>query len=196
MNEDKFNTVLSKIDALNAEDPNRVMAGDKACPRELLYSQKLTDWILKLAPQASEELRIAARGQHVCRWKVPREQYEMNRQGYLRWREGLKKFHAETVAGLMKEAGYEEQKIQRVKTLILKKDLRGDPETQTLEDGLCLVFLETQFADLIAKTPSEKMVVIVQKTWQKMSARGKAAALTVSMGQAEKNMLVQSGILS
>ena len=196
MNQDQFNTVLSKIDALNAEDPNRDMSGGKSHPRELLYSQRLTDWVLKLAPQASEELRIAARGQHVCRWKVPREQYEMNRQGYLRWREGLKKFHAETVAGLMRDAGYEEAGIQKVKTLILKKDLKNDLETQILEDGLCLVFLETQFADLIAKTPAEKMTVIVQKTWQKMSAQGKAAALTLSMGQAEKDMLVKSGILS
>ena len=196
MNQDKFNEVLSKIDALNAQDPNQDISGGKAWPRELLYSQRLTDWVLKLSPNASEELRIAARGQHVCRWKVPREQYEMNRQGYLRWREGLKKFHAETVAGLMKHAGYEEANIQRVKTLILKKDLKNDAETQTLEDWLCLVFLETQFADLIAKTPADKMVVIVQKTWQKMSAAGKAAALTLAMGQAEKDMLVKSGILS
>ena len=188
--------MLSQIDALNAQDPNQDMSGGEAFPRELLYSQRLTDWVLKLSPNASEELRIAARGQHVCRWKVPREQYEMNRQGDLRWREGIKKFHAESVAGLMKHAGYEEANIQRVKTLILKKDLKNDAETQTLEDGLCLVFLETQFADLIAKTPADKMAVIVQKTWQKMSAAGKAAALTLAMGQAEKDMLVKSGILS
>ena len=113
MNSEKFETVIRKIDELNAQDPHSW---------ELPYSQGLTEWVLKLNPQAPEELRIAARGQHVSRWTIPREQYEMNRQGYLRWREVLKKFHAETVAGLMREAGYEEDKMQRVKTLILKKD--------------------------------------------------------------------------
>jgi hypothetical protein len=38
-----------------------------------LYAQRLTDWVLRLSPDATEELRLAARCQHICRWEIPRE---------------------------------------------------------------------------------------------------------------------------
>ena len=61
---------------------------------------------------------------------------------------GLKKFHAEQTAEILRDTGYNEETIDRVKHLILKKRLKLDPEVQSLEDALCLVFLETQFLKL------------------------------------------------
>lgn len=182
----KSEAVIKKIDELNSQDPHQ---------RELLYSERLTEWVMKLDPSAPEELRIAARGQHVQRWTLPREQYAMNRQGYLRWRETLKKFHAETVAGLMRESGYEEAKMERVKTLILKKNLRSDSDTQTLENALCLVFLQYQFAELNAKTAPEKMKDVLRKSWEKMSEKGRAEALKLSYADSEKQALKEAGII-
>ena len=113
----------------------------------------------------------------------------MNRAGYLRWRETLKTFHADTIAGLMREEGYPDDAIQRVRTLMGKRQLGSDPETQTLEDALCLVFLETQFADLRHKTPEEKMREIVRKTWGKMSERARAEALALPLSEADRRYL-------
>ncbi|PYJ02844.1 MAG: hypothetical protein DME25_14860, partial [Verrucomicrobia bacterium] len=91
----RFAAALRRFDQENSRDPNRETVDGAEHPRELIYAQWLTDWMLKLCPQASEELRLAARCQHLCRWQVPRDSYPMTRAGYLQWREGLKKFHAE-----------------------------------------------------------------------------------------------------
>src|SRR5439155_8492595 len=123
-------------------DPNRETVDGAEHPRELIYAQWLTDWMLKLCPQASEELRLAARCQHLCRWQVPRDSYPMTRAGYLRWRGDLKKFHAQKAGEILRETGYPEEVITRVQALNLKKNFPQDPESLVLEDALCLVFLE------------------------------------------------------
>ena len=179
----RLQQVLDRLDALNRDDP---------ASRELPYAQQLTGWVQRLNPKASEVLLIAARGQHVRRWTIPRSQYPMNRQGYLRWRETLKSFHADTVAGVMREAGYQDEEIGRVRRLMSKRELGSDAETQTLEDALCLVFLDTQFADLRAKTSDDKMVEVLRKTWIKMSEAARAEALRLSLGAAEQELLKQA----
>ena len=189
MTSDRFQQLIQRIDQLNSQDPNTEVVEGAARPRELVYSQRLTNWVLRLNPDASEALRIAAHGQHIQRWTIPRSQYPMTRQGYLRWRETLKTFHAKTVGELMREVGYLAEMVQRVQQIIGKRQLPNDPDTQTLEDALCLVFLETQFAELRQKTPDEKMRDIVRKTWKKMSDRARQLALQLPFGETEKRWL-------
>ena len=192
MDPDRLQRVLARIDQLNSQDPNTELVGGTPKPRELVYAQWLTDWVLRLTPDASETLRIAARGQHVQRWTVPRERYERNRRGYLRWREVLKAFHAKTVADLMRQESYPEDMIQQVERLIMKKQLGTDPDTQMLEDALCLVFLESQFSDLRRKTPDEKMQDVLRKTWQKMSERAREEALRLPLAPEDRTFLLRS----
>ncbi len=158
-------------------------------PRELLYAQRLTGWVLRLAPDASEALRLAARCQHICRWQSPRDSYPMDRVGYLRWRADLKKFHAEKSGAILREAGYDDETIRRVQDLNLKKNFPADAETRTLEDALCLVFLEFQFADLAAKTAEDKTINALHKSWGKMTEAARAEALKLNYGEREKALL-------
>ena len=185
MTAERFQRLIARIDQLNSEDPNTELVNGIAHPRELLYAQRLGEWVMRLKPDASEALRIAARGQHVQRWMIPRTRYPMNRQGYLRWRETLKAFHVQKVAELMREVGYPQEQIARVQEIMGKRHLQDDLNTQTLEDALCLVFLETQFADLKQKTPDDKMKEIVRKTWKKMSEQGRRAALQLPLRDEE-----------
>ena len=159
--------------AFNREDPNTERVGATSVPRELAYAQRLSDWVDRLRPDASEALRIAARGQHVQRWTIPRDRYARTRQGYLRWREVLKTFHAETVARLMHEIGFPDATIQRVREIMGKRQLKEDPESQTLEDALCLIFFETQCTELKPKTPDDKLQEVVRKVLKRMSAQGR-----------------------
>ena|SRR5256885_44450 len=168
----RLENVLRDIDAYNAKDPRG---------QELPYSEKLAGWVLRLNSTPSEALQIAARGQHIGRWTVPRNTYPMNRGGYLRWREDLKRFHAKTVGDIMAKEGYSEAEIEPVRQIILKKNFQANPDAQTVEDALCLVFLESQFEELHQKTPDPKMIDIIQKTWKKMSAKGKEAALAMNL---------------
>ena len=73
-----------------------------------------------------------------------------------------------------------------------KRTLPHDPDAQTLEDALCLVFLQTQFADLRQKTPEDKMRDILKKSWAKMSERGRAEALRLPMREEDRAVLEQA----
>lgn len=187
--ENRFQEALNRFDAANARDPNQIMVDGVSHPHELVYAERLTDWVNRLAPDASEVLRLAARSQHLCRWEIPRSSYEMNRPGYLRWRADLKKLHAARSAEILSAVGYPPQVVLQVQDLNLKKNLGHDPECQTLEDALCLVTLQYQLTDLIRKTDPEKMVTILQKTWKKMSPQGREAALKLDYSDEEKALL-------
>jgi len=183
----KYQQVIHKIDQENAQDPNREFHDEKEFPKELIYSYRMTEWLNKMDPDASEELQIAARAQHICRWVIPREEYPMDRKGYHQWRTKLKEFHAAKTASIMKEFGYDEDTIDRVKSLILKKRMKTDPEPQMLEDVVCLVFLENYFQDFSQKHEEEKIKEIIQKTWRKMSDMGRTTASQLQLNpEAEK----------
>jgi hypothetical protein len=185
-NTERFAAAIRRFDEANAADPNVETVNGQSHPRELIYAQWLTDWVLKLSPHASEALRLAARCQHICRWEIPRHSYPMDKPGYLRWRADLKKFHAEKSGAILRAVGYDEAMVQRVQELNLKKNHPKDPEVCVLEDALCLVFLERQFAPLSAKSDDEKMINALQKSWKKMSPAAHAEALKLSYGAREK----------
>jgi hypothetical protein len=184
----KFAAALRRFDEENARDPNT----ENSQPRELLYAQRLTDWVLRLRPDASETTRLAARCQHLCRWKIPRADYPMTRAGYLKWRADLKKFHAQRAGEILAEVGYDAETIRRVQDLNLKKNFPADPESRLLEDALCLVFLEFQLTDLAAKTDDDKMVNALKKSWDKMTEAARAEALKLNYGEQEKKLIQQA----
>jgi hypothetical protein len=189
MDQARFDAAIRRFDEENSRDPNLESVGAETIPRELLYARRLTDWVLKLNPAASEELRLAARCQHICRWMIPRVSYPMTRAGYLKWRQDLKEFHASKAGGILAQAGYPAQVIERVRALNLKSNLANDPDVQTLEDALCLVFLEHQLGPLIEKTPEEKVITALQKSWKKMTPRGRSVALELSLPARERDLI-------
>lgn len=170
----RLHNVLEAIDAVNAQDP---VAG-----RALLYGQRMSARLEAFALGASDALQIAARAQHIERWIVPRDSYPIDRIGYLKWRKDLQHHHAQRTGGLMAAAGYGEDEIARVGALLRKEGLKSNADTQTLEDVICLVFLEHEAPEFIAKHDDAKVSDILAKTARKMSARGLAeiAALPLS----------------
>ena len=185
----RFDEALRCFDEENARDPNTEIAEGIPQPRELLYARRLSDWVLKLAPNASEELRLAARCQHICRWQIPRSSYPMTRAGYLKWRNDLKIFHANKAGDILRQVGYPDEVIARVQDLNLKKNFPTDPESRVLEDALCLVFLQYQLAELAAKTDDAKMINALQKSWKKMTPPAREWAMKLEYGAKEKLLL-------
>jgi hypothetical protein len=190
--QERSDAAIRRFDDENARDPNRELEGGQSLPRELVYARWLTDWVLRLSPNASEPLRLAARCQHLCRWMVPRNSQPMTRAGYLKWREGLKHFHAQKAGEILREVGYPEETIARVQSLVLKKDFPDDPEGRVLEDALCLIFLERQFAALASKSTDEKMINAIRKSWKKMTPAAHALALKLPYGPREKALIEQA----
>lgn len=185
----RFSAALRRFDEANSRDPNVQTVNGSSLPRELAYARWLSDWVLRLCPNASEALRLAARCQHLCRWRIPRNEYPMTRAGYLQWRTVLKQFHADTAGNILREVGYPEDIIRRVQELNLKRHFPHDPESRVLEDALCLVFLEHQLSDLVLKTSEDKVVNALRKSWQKMTAAAHAEALRLPYGPREQRLL-------
>ncbi|MDE0341162.1 MAG: DUF4202 domain-containing protein [Nitrospinae bacterium] len=191
MNENpkRFEDALRLIDAANSEDPNTESFEGEDYPKELLYSMRMTKWLETIEPQASEALRLAVRSQHIRRWEIPRSEYPLDRKGYHQWRTRLYDYHGEKAAEILNEVGYDEETIARVRMLLKKKGLKSNPETQTLEDVACLVFLESYFWDFSRLHDEEKIIGILRKTWVKMSPRGQEAARELSLNAGAQDLL-------
>ncbi len=180
MTQEHYQAAITAFDRANAEDPNRERVESEEYPKELLYAQRMSEMQERYAPDASEAVKLAVRAQHIRRWKIPRNSYPPDRQGYLQWRTGLYAFHAETAGHILREAGYDDAMTERVKTIIGKRELKVNPDTQLMEDVVGLVFIEHYLLAFTGQHPEydeAKWVRIIRKTWQKMSLRAHEFAL-------------------
>jgi hypothetical protein len=128
--------------------------------------------LARYKPDADLVIKLAIHGQHIQRWQSPRSAYPMNKQGYHKWRSDLYIFHADKVANIMLQAGFNEQDIKRAKDAVAKVRIKSNPDTQLLEDVVGLVFIESYMLDFAAKHPEyteQKWIDIIRKTWKKMS---------------------------
>lgn len=182
----RFARAIERIDAANAQGPDRASFGGREYPAGLLYGMRMTEWLGRLAPDASESLRLAVRCQHLRRWAIPRSQYPASRAGYLDWRSALARFHADEAAAILRDVGYDEATVARVQSLVRKERFKADPEAQALEDAACLTFLEGDYVDFARRHDDEKVIHILGRTWKKMSDRGRAAALELAPGLPER----------
>lgn len=181
----RLEETLRKIDDYNSADPNTVQENGEEQPWELVHARAMTRWIEKLEPDPSEALRIAARSQHIGRWKIPRDEYPRNKKGYHQWRNALKQFHADVTAEIMEASGYDEETIERVRKMNRKEGLQSadrDPEVQCIEDALSLAFMEYRLEPFATREgySADKVVDILRKTMKKMSPAGLEQAQTLN----------------
>jgi len=181
MSDSRFDDAVAEFSRIHAADPSTEHVEGTARPRELAQTERVVRWVARLAPDASEALRLAAHGQHLGRYRVPRTSYPEGRVGYLQWRSELGRLHAEAAAVVLEQVGYPAEVVQQVRRIVQKQGLRHDPEVQTMEDALCLTFLEHELDDFAAKHADDKLVDILQKTWRKMSPRARELALALPL---------------
>lgn len=184
----QFFRAIEALDAIHAEDPRL----EEGTPQELLYAQRMSDCLHRLDPYASEALMLAARAQHLRRWSIARESFPLGPVGYKRWRKALTDMHVQVSSATLKDVGYDMSTIGRVEALIRKEHLKGDAESQLLEDVVCLLFLEHEFPAFAARHENDKVVDILRKTWSKMSARGHTEAFKLSWGKSAQDLVLQA----
>lgn len=178
---ERLRQAFERYDAMNAKDPRTELVDGEPRPKELVYAQRMTACLNDMEPEASEAVQLAARSQHLGRWQIPRTNYPDGRIGYKRWRSELARMHAEQSESILRELGYDEELVQRVHDLLVKKRLRSDPEVQLLEDVVCVVFLQYYLEDFAAQHEDSKVIDILRKTWAKMSERGHREALKLEV---------------
>lgn len=188
----RLRAALAAIDEANRADPNVVTVRDRTGPKEIVHSDLVTEWVVRLKPDADDALLLAARGHHFRRWTAPRTGYPSGRSGYLRWRKDLHAQHARELGVLLADVGYDETTIERVQSIVRKDGLAraaATDDVQVLEDALCLVFLETQLMEIAARLDPEKLPGVITKTAAKMSPAGIAAIAEVPLGPGAHRIL-------
>ncbi len=173
---DAYTRARELIAAAHAADPTQDADGQ---PAELVYAGRVEGWVLRLVPNVSPLLRLAARCQHLERWSVPRASFPEGKVGYLNWRKSLYGKQAARAKELMLIAGVSAAEADEAATWVSKTGLKSNPGTQALEDAAVLVFLESEigaFAAQHAEYPREKFVDILKKTWRKLSPRAQEMA--------------------
>ena len=183
---------LAAFDKANQEDPNSEQVNGVYMAKKYIYGLRMSERLKQFCPDASEVLQLAVRAQHIRRWDIPRSDYPMDRAGYKQWRSRLGVYHGEVAGEIMAAYDYAQDDIARVQLLLNKRNLKRDPEVQTLEDVACLVFLEHYLEEFARKHKQDKLINILRKTWGKMSPEGQQAALELPLSDSMKALVGQA----
>ncbi len=185
---DTVEQARTAIDAANADDPHKCDGEALA----LVQGRLAEDWVVRLDPNASPALRLAARAHHLRRWVVPRSDYPDGRPGYLRWRRDQKQRHASELSEILERAGVDQAAVDRAATIVAKIGLGSDPEVQVVEDAVCLTFLATQLDATADRLDEDRMVGVIVKTLTKMSDEGRSRALEIELGERGRHLLARA----
>lgn len=180
-NNQQLEQAFSHFDVYNYRDPNTEMWKGKSFPKELLYAIRMSERLEKFAPGSPPHVKMAVRSQHIGRWEIARNTYPMDRKGYLQWRNALKFHHAKIAGEILETCGFAAAEIEKVRFLLLKKELHSNAETQLVEDVICLVFIEFYLEEFASRHDDEKVIDILRKTMQKMSSRAIEEVATIRL---------------
>jgi len=189
---DQFEKAITTFDAYNLNDPHQEEVDGNLVSKEGIYAQRMSARLDDFYPSAPEYLKLAAHCQHIGRWEIPRESYPMDKKGYLQWRNVLKTHHAKLAGQILISCRYDEATIEKVKFLLLKKELFTNPDTKVLEDVICLVFIEHYLEEFAEKHEPPKVIDILQKTLRKMSPRAIEEAAKIPVSEKIKVLIHQA----
>lgn len=188
----RHEAVLADIDAANAGDPRAIAVSGAPRPYEVVYAERMSARLAAMYPDASDLLRIAARGQHIRRFDIPRAQFPQGRDGYKEWRRACREHHAKLLEKIMSRHGYSADEIDHVAKLVKKEQLKKARESQALENVVDVVFLEHYFDEFYGTHAYDdtKLVDIIGKTLRKMSPKGIEAALALSLPERTRKLVL------
>ncbi|HEY3403170.1 MAG TPA: DUF4202 domain-containing protein [Ohtaekwangia sp.] len=189
---ERLEKAFTTFDAYNANDPNQENHNGSIIPKELLYAQRMTERLNQFAPGAPEYMQLAARCQHIGRWEIPRSSYPMDKKGYLQWRSAEKIHQAKVAEQILRSCRYDDEIIEKVKFLLLKKELTTNADTKLLEDVVCLVFIEYYLEDFAASHDDEKVIDILRKTMKKMTPKALQEAGTLKFSERITRLIKRS----
>ncbi len=189
---DRYAAAVQAIDDANALDPNQVRVRGAVQPLALAHGRYAVEWVQQLHPGPSELLLLAARAHHLRRWELPRSRYPEGKVGYHQWKRDQRQRHAHDVAVLLGPCGYSDDEIAQVQAWVRRDQLASDTGSQSVEDAACLVFIETQLADVATKLDHDHLVDVIRKTAKKMSAAALGAVARIPLGDTERQLLADA----
>ena len=111
-----FEAIKSKIDKITQDGPEI----------EYSHSQSVLKWVLKLDPDASESLKIAALGHDIDRSFPEKRVKAVDYENYLEFKKVHSLKSAEIIVELMKRQNFKEETIKKTRNLIERHEIGGE----------------------------------------------------------------------
>lgn len=184
-----YDAASREIDRIHSLDPNKELVEGKEFPSELIYSNRMSEILLWFAPDASENVKLAAKCQHFRRWEIPRNKYPMDKKGYHSWRNELFAYQANEVSKVLLKFGFDKDNIEHITSMIRKAGLKISPNTQLIEDIACMVFFKYYASNFSQKHTISKVKFIVQRTLAKMSQVARIKLLDLDLNNNVKGLI-------
>jgi hypothetical protein len=188
----RFESASVAIDDANAADPVHIHVRGALQPLAQVHGRLAAEWVAQLYPDLDELASLAARAHHLRRWEVPRSEYPEGKAGYHRWKRDQRARHASDVGTLLTAHGYTADEVAQVQAYVRREDLAGTPGSQAVEDAACLVFIETQLADVRLKLDRDHLIDVLRKTARKMSPLALGAVARIPLGVEEQQLLADA----
>ncbi len=129
-----YATLMNSIDCVKKRI--ELIVSRSHVPEDPLHSKNTLEWLLKLAPDADDALRVSALGHDIERAmegrKVKREAF----RDFDEFKSAHARNSAEILKGIMEECGIEDRGfIDDVYNLVLRHESGGDPRSDLLKDA-------------------------------------------------------------
>lgn len=172
MLDQQYKTAIELIDKVHNQDPNTETIDGMEVKAELLYSNRMLSVLEKVAPDASLELKLAAKCQHISRWSIPRATFSMDKKGYYQWRAAIMEHQLSVTTSVLKQAEINDQSIEIIVDALKNKADKSNINASIIEDTACLTFIKWYLVPFAGQFDAAKAKIILQKTAGKMSTRG------------------------
>jgi len=192
LQEARFRAAVETFSAIGDNDPAKVDDHGELIPRQIAEARRLSYWIGRLENQPSPALSLAIHCQHLRRWAYDRSAFPKGRTGYLAWRKDAASKSAEEAARILAGLGFERSLIEHVVRIVTKQGIKTDRDVQTMEDALCLSFLEIDAAAFAQKHAEVETLRVLRRTWSKMSEAGRQLALELTLDPRVQDLLTRA----
>jgi hypothetical protein len=147
-------------------------------PEDLAHAKNTRDWLLELKPDADWALYIAALGHDIERSIKKRK---VKRKDFKRF-DLFKRAHSENSARIMEELltrhRFDRHFIDRVVDLILRHEVGGTPDADTLKDADSISFFDVNLPHYYRRNSVEETRFRIQWGFARLSPRARAIVRT------------------
>jgi hypothetical protein len=168
----QYTIAIRLIDTIHNQDLISETIDGVEIKAELLYSNRMLAVLEKVAPDASFELKLAAKCQHISRWSIPRATFPVGKKGYYDWRAAIMAHQLNVSTSVLKQAEINDQSIEIIVDVLKNKADKTNQNASIIEDTACLTFIKWYLVPFTGQFDAAKAKIILQKTAGKMSERG------------------------
>lgn len=163
---------MDRLEALSEELAGIIAHSD--IPTDPKHSLETREWLLRLRPDASEELQIAALAHDVDR-AVPPRTHKLDDESYDDFKARHAKRSAILLGELMRKHGYGGDSIGKATGYVERHEVGGDEESDTLMDADSISYFVDNIDEYFRKNGPERTKQKIAFMYDRATPRARTA---------------------